>query len=166
MIQQMFAIWSLGPLPFLKPSWTSGSSWFMYCWKPGLENFKHYFTSVWDECNCAVVWTFLDIFFLWEWNENWPFPVLWQGKLEVIKEDMTRLNIDILGISELKWSGMGEFNSDDHYIYYCGLESLRKIGVSLMVNKRVWNAVLGCNLINDRMISVSFQGKSFNITVI
>ena len=64
MIQQMLAIWSLGPLPFLKPSWTSGSSWFMYCWKPGLENFKHYFTSVWDECNCAVVWAFFGIAFL------------------------------------------------------------------------------------------------------
>ena len=72
----------------------------------------------------------------------------------------------ILGISELKWTGMGEFNSDDHYIYYCGQESLRRNGVAIMVNKRVWNAVLGCNLKNDRMISVCFQGKPFNITVI
>ena len=89
-----------------------------------------------------------------------------QGKLEVVKHEMARVNIDILGISELKWTGMGEFNSDDHYIYYCGQESLRRNGVTIMVNKRVQNAVLGCNLINDRMISVRFQGKPFNITVI
>ena len=76
------------------------------------------------------------------------------------------MNIDILGISELKWTGMGEFNSDDHYIYYCGQESLRRNVVAIIVNKRVQNAVLGCNLKNDRMISVHFQGKSFNITVI
>ena len=79
---------------------------------------------------------------------------------------MARLNVDILGICELKWTGMGEFNSDDHYIYYCGLESLRRNGVAIMVNKRVHNAVLGCNLKNDRMISVRFQGKPFNIRVI
>ena len=76
------------------------------------------------------------------------------------------MNIDILGISELKWTGMGEFNSDDHYIYYCGQESLRRNGVAIMVNKRVRNAVLGCNLKNNRMISVPFQGKPFNITII
>ena len=79
---------------------------------------------------------------------------------------MARMNVDIVGISELKWTGMGEFNSDDHYIYYCGQESLRRNGVAIMVNKRVRNAVLGCNLKNDRMISVRFQGKPFNITVI
>ena len=79
---------------------------------------------------------------------------------------MARVNADILGISELKWTGMGEFNSDDHYIYYCRQESLRRNGVAIMVNKRVPNAVLGCNLKNDRMISVRFQGKPFNITVI
>ena len=79
---------------------------------------------------------------------------------------MARVNVDILGISALKWTGMGEFNSDDHYIYYCGQESLRRNGVAIMVNKRVCNAVLGCNLKNDRMISVRFQGKPFNITVI
>ena len=79
---------------------------------------------------------------------------------------MARVNVDILGISKLKWTGMGEFNSDDHYIYYCGQESLRRNGVAIMVNKRVQNAVLGCNLKNDRMISVRFQGKLFNITVI
>jgi len=79
---------------------------------------------------------------------------------------MARVNVDILGISELKLTGMGEFNSDDHYIYYCGQESLRRNAVAIMVNKRVQNAVLGCNLKNDRMISVLFQGKPFNITVI
>ena len=79
---------------------------------------------------------------------------------------MTRVNIDILGISELRWTGMGEFNSDDHYIYYCGQESLRKNGIAIMVNKRVQNPVLGCRLKNDRMISVHFHGKPFNITVI
>ena len=89
-----------------------------------------------------------------------------QGKLEVVKQEMARVNINILGISELKWTEMGEFNSDDHYIYYCGQESLRRNGVAIIVNKRVWNAVLGCNLKNDRMISVLFQGKPFNITVI
>ena len=89
-----------------------------------------------------------------------------QGKLEVVKQEMARVNIDILGISELKWTRMSEFNSDDHYIYYCGQESLRRNGIAIIVNKRVQNAVLGCNLKNDRMISVHFQGKSFNITVI
>ena len=89
-----------------------------------------------------------------------------QGKLEVVKQEMARVNVDILGISKPKWTGMGEFNSDDHYIYYCGQESLRRNGVAIMVNKRVQNAVLGCNLKNDRMISVNFQGKPFNITVI
>ena len=76
------------------------------------------------------------------------------------------MNVDILGISKLKWTGMGEFNSDDHYIYYCGQESLRRNGVAMMVNKRVRNAVLGCSLKNDRLISARFQGKPFNITVI
>ena len=89
-----------------------------------------------------------------------------QGKLEVIKQEMARMNVDIPGISELKWTGMGEFNSDDHYIYYCGQESLRSNGVAIIVNKRVQNVVFGSNLKNDRMISVCFQGKPFNITVI
>ena len=79
-----------------------------------------------------------------------------QGKLEVVKQEMARGNIDILGISELKWTGKGEFNSDDHYIYYCGQESLRRNGVAIMVNKTVQNTVLGCNLKNNRMISVRF----------
>ena len=96
----------------------------------------------------------------------WNVRSMNQGKLEVVKHKMTRVNIDILGINELKWTGMGEFNSDDHCIYYCGQESLRRNGVAIIVNKRVWNAVLGCNLKNDRMISVPFQGKPFYITVI
>ena len=89
-----------------------------------------------------------------------------QGKLEVVKQEMAKVNVNILGISELKWTGMGEFNSDDHYSYYCRQESLRRNGVAIMVNKRVRNAVLGCNHKNNRMISVCFQGKQFNITVI
>ena len=89
-----------------------------------------------------------------------------KGKFEVVKQEMARVNVDILGISELKWTGMGEFNSDDHYIYYCREESLRRNGVAIMVNKRFRNAILGRNLKNDRIISVHFQGKPFNITVI
>ena len=97
---------------------------------------------------------------------TWNVRSMNQGKLEVVKQEMVRVNIDIFGISELKWTGMGEFNSDDHYVYYCGQESLRRNGVDIMVNKRVQNVVLGCNLKNDRMISVRFQGKLFNIRVI
>ena len=89
-----------------------------------------------------------------------------QGKLKVIKQVLATVNIDILGISELKWTGMGEFNSVNHYIYYCVQECLRRNEVAIRVNKRVQNPVLGCNLTNDRMISVHFQGKPFNITVI
>ena len=89
-----------------------------------------------------------------------------QGTLKVVKQEMARVNINILGITELKWTGMGEFNSDDHYIYYCGQESLRRNEMALIVNKRVRNAVLECNLKNDRMIFVHFQGKPFIITVI
>ena len=89
-----------------------------------------------------------------------------RGKLEVVKKEMARVKVDILGISKLRWTGIGEFNSDDHYIYYYGQESLRRNGVAIIVNKKVQNAVLGCNLKNDRMISVCFQGKQFNITVI
>ena len=97
---------------------------------------------------------------------TWNVRSMNQGKLEVVKQEMARVNVLILGISKLKWTGMGEFNSDDHYICYCGQESLRRNGVAIMVNKRVQNAVLGCNLKNDRMISVPFQGKPFNISVI
>ena len=89
-----------------------------------------------------------------------------QGKLDVVKQEMARININILGISKPNWTGMGEFNSDDHYIYYCRQESHRRNEVALIVNKRVQNAVLGCNLKNDRMISIHLQGKPFNITVI
>ena len=91
---------------------------------------------------------------------TWNVRSMNQDKFEVVKQ-MARVNTDILGISELKWTGMGEFNSDDHYIYYCGQESLRRNGVAVIVNKRIQNAVLGCNLKNDRMISVHFQGKPF-----
>ena len=101
---------------------------------------------------------------------TWNARSMNQGKLEVVKQETARVNINILGISQLKWTGMGEFNSDDHCIYYCGQGSLRKKkkrnGVVIMVNKRVQNAVLGCNLKNGRMISVHFQGKPFNITAI
>ena len=89
-----------------------------------------------------------------------------QGKWEVVKQEMTRVNINIRGINKLRWTAMGGFNSNDHYIYYCGQESPRRNGVSPIVNKRVWNAVLGCDLKNDRKISVHFQGKPFNTTVI
>ena len=89
-----------------------------------------------------------------------------QGKLEVVKQEMARVKVDILGISKLKWTGMGEFNSDDHYVYYCGQESHRRNGVAIIVNKRVRNAVLGCSLKNGRMISVHLQSKPFNIMVI
>ena len=89
-----------------------------------------------------------------------------QGKLEVDKQEMARVNMDILGISELKWTGMGKFNSDDHYIYCCDQESLRRNGVAIIVNKKVQNAVTGFNLRNNRIISIQFQGKPFNITVI
>ena len=89
-----------------------------------------------------------------------------QGKLKVVKQEMAKVNIDILGIRELKWTGMGEFNSEDHYIYYCGQESLRGKEVTMIVNKNVQNAVLGCDLKNNRMTFVRFQGKPLNITVI
>ena len=89
-----------------------------------------------------------------------------QGKLKVVKQEMARMNVDILGISKLKWTGMGKYNSDDHYIYYYGRKTLRRNGVAIMVNERVQNAVLGYNLKNDKMITVLFQGKPFNITVI
>ena len=97
---------------------------------------------------------------------TWNVRSMNQGKLEVVKQEMARVNINILGISELRWTGTGQFNSDDHYIYYCGQESLRRNGVAIIVNKRVQHEVLGCNLKTDRMISVRFQGKPFNITAI
>ena len=97
---------------------------------------------------------------------TWNVRSMNQGKLGVIKQEMARMNINILGISKLKWTGMGEFNSDDHYISYCRQESLRRNGMAIMVNRRVRNAVLGCNLKNEKMISVPFQCKLFNIMVI
>ena len=97
---------------------------------------------------------------------TWNVRSMNQGKLEVVKQEMAKVNVNILGFSALKWTWMGEFNSDDHYIYYCGQESLRRNGVAIIVNKRVWNTVLGCNLKNARKISVHFQGKPINTTVI
>ena len=93
---------------------------------------------------------------------TWNVRSMNQGKLEVVKQEMARVNVNILGISKLKWTGMGEINSDDHFIYYCGQESLRRNGVAIMVNKRVQKAVLGCHLRSNRMISAHFQGKPFN----
>ena len=110
----------------------------------------------------SKVWCYKEQYCTGTWNVR----SLKQAKLEVVKQEMARVNIKILGISNLKGTGMGEFNSDDHYIYYCGQESLRRNGVAIIVNKRLQNAVLGCNLKKDRMISVCFQGKPFNITVI
>ena len=105
------------------------------------------------------------------WKEQysigtWNVRSMTQGKLEVVKQEMARVNFNILGISELTWTGMGEFDSADHYIYYCGQESLRRNGVATLVNKRVQNAVLGCSLKDDTMISNCFQGKPVSVTVI
>ena len=97
---------------------------------------------------------------------TWDVRSMNQGKLELVKQEMARVNIDILGISEIKWTGMGKYNSDDHYIYYCRQQSLKRDGVDLIVSKIVRNAVLGCNPKNDRMISIHFLGKPFNITVV
>ena len=110
----------------------------------------------------SKVWCCKEQYYIGTWNVRSTN----QGKLEVVKQEMARVKVDILGISKLKWTGMGEFNSDDHYIYYCGQESLRGNGVAILVNKRVWNAVLGCNLKNDKMICDCFQGKPFSIKVI
>ena len=103
----------------------------------------------------SKVWFYKEQYYIGTWNVR----SMNQGKLEVVKQEMARVNADFLGISELKWTAMGEFNSDDHYIYYCRQESLRRNGVAIMVNQRVQNTVLGCNLKNDRMISVHFQDK-------
>ena len=119
-------------------------------------------TQLWMTCDRNKVQCYKEQYCIGTWNVR----SMNQGKLEVVKQEMARVNVDILGISELKSTGMGECNSDDNYIYYCRQESLRRNGVVIMVNKRALNAVLGCNLKNDRMISVRFQGKSFNITVI
>ena len=102
----------------------------------------------------------------WYCIGTWNVMSMNQGKLEVVKEEIARMNVDILGIRDLKWTGMCEFNSDDHYIYYCEQDFLRRNGAAIIVNKRVWNAIHGCNLKKDRMISVLFQDKPFNIMVI
>ena len=109
----------------------------------------------------SKVWCYKEQYCIGTWNVR----SMNQGKLEAIKQEMARVNISFLRIRELKWTGMGEFNSDDHYIYHCRQESPRN-GVAIIVSRRVQNAVLGCNLKNDRMFFVHFQGKSFNITVI
>ena len=116
-------------------------------------------TQLWMTCDRSKVQCYKEQYCIGIWNVR-------SMKLEVVKQEMARVNVDILGVSELKWTVMGEFNSDDHYIYYCERESFRRNGVSIIVNKRVQNAVLGYSLKNDRMISVCFQGKPFNITVI
>ena len=120
---------------------------------------------------CWVVDVFVGESKVWCYKEQhciktWNVRSINQGKLDIVKQETTRWDIDILGFSELKWMGMGEFNSDDHYIYYCGQEALRRIGVALTVNERVRNAVLGCNPKNNRITLVCFQGKPFSITVI
>ena len=115
-----------------------------------------------DRYSITQVWCYKEQYCI----ETWNVRFINQDKLEVVKQEMTRVNVNILGISELRWTGMGEFNSDNCYIYYCGQESLRWNEVAIIVNKRVWNAVLRGNLKNDRMISVHFQGKPFNIMVI
>ena len=112
--------------------------------------------------NGSKVWCCKEYYCIGTWNVR----SMTQGKLEVVKQEMATVKVDILGISELKWTRMGDFNSDVHYIYYCGKESLRRNGVALKVNERLWNAVLGCSLKKDILISVHFHGKSFNITVI
>ena len=124
---------------------------------------KHKQYPVVDVTNDRIkVWCYKEQYCIGTWNVR----SINQSKLEVVKQEMARVNVNILGISELKWTRMGEFNSDDHYIYYCGQESIGRNGVAIIVNKRVWNAVLGCSLKNDRVISVHSQGKPFNITVI
>ena len=128
----------------------------------GMEPKQKQYPVVDETGDRSKVWCCKEQYCIGTWNVR----SMNQGKLEVVKQEMTRVNIDILEISELKWTGMGEFNSDAHYNYYCGQESLRRNGVAITVNERVWNAVLGCNLKNDRMMSVCFQGKPFNITVI
>ena len=121
----------------------------------GMEPKKKQYPAVDVTDERSKVWCYKEKYCIGTWNVRF----MNQGKLEVVKQEMARVNFNILGISELKWTGMGEFNSDDHYIYYCRQESLRRNGVAIMVNKRVQNALLGCSLKNDRMISVRFQAN-------
>ena len=145
--------------------WATVSSWSCFCWlyiaSPSLAT-----KNILNLILVLTIWYKCSIFSFVVGRECLLWPVHFQGKLEVVKQEMAKVDVDILGISKLRWTGMGEFNSDEHYIYCCGQESLRRNGVAIMVNRRVWNAVLGCNLKNDIMISVRFQGKQFNITVI
>ena len=127
------------------------------------NNFRKNEEPKWKQCSVvdvtgdgSKVWCCKEQYCIGTWNVR----SMNRGKLEVVKQEMARMNINILGNSEIKWTWMGKFNSDDHYIYYCGQESLRRNGVAIIVNKRLWNPVLGCSLKNDRMISVHFQYHS------
>ena len=166
MIQRRLAIWSLVPLPFLKPAWTSESSRFTYCWSLAwrilMEPKQKQYPVVDVTGDGSKVWCCKEQYCIGTWNVR----SINQGKLEVVKQEMAWVNVDILGISELTWTGMGEFKSDDHCIYYCGQKSLRRNGVAVIVNKRVRNAVLRSISKNDKMVSVRFQGKPFSIMVI
>ena len=134
MIQQMLGVWSLVPLPFLKPAWTSGTVYVLL--KPGLENFEHYFTSVWDKCNCAVVWAFFGIAFLWDWNENWPFPVLCYintlKKLQVLKKTKPKTRMVTWPKSfKVKWITMKYLFSSCWKIVDC-FTTILKFGIPLI----------------------------------
>ena len=136
--------------------YATGDQWRNYSRKnEGMEPKQKQYPAVDVTGDRSKVWCYKEQYCIGTWNVR----SMNQGKLEMVKQEMARVNVDTLGISELKWTGMGEFNSDDHYIYYCGKESLRRNGVAIMVNKRVQNAVLGCNLKNNRMISVHFKAN-------
>ena len=134
--------------------------WLQKEWRDGAKAKQHPVVDV--TADGSKVWCYKEQYCI----QTWKVKSINQSKLELVKQETARVNIDILGISELKWTGMGEFNSDDHYIYYCGQESLKGTGVAIIVNKRVWSTVLGYNRQNDRLIPVRFQGKPFNITII
>ena len=143
--------------------YATGDQWRNYSRKnEGMEPKQKQHPDVDVTADRSKVWYYKEQYCIGTWNVR----SMNQGKLEVVKQEMARMNVNILGISELKWTGMDEFNSDDYYIYYCGQESLRRNWEAIRVNKRVLNAVLGCNFKNDRMISVHFQGKTFIIMVI
>ena len=174
LLHHLFHIARSGPLnwhifPFLPLNYRTNYCMFLLLWDPGNNEITVAPLTVASGINCnanvtgdrSKVWCCKEQYCIGTWNVR----SMNQGKLEVVKQEMARVNVDILGISELKWTGMGEFNSDDCYWYYCRQESLRRNGVAIMVNKGVWNAVLECNL-NNRMINLCFQGKALNIMVI
>ena len=164
----MLAIWSLIPLPFLKPAWTSGSSGFTYCWSlPGLENFEHYFTSMWDEHKCAVVWTFFGTAFLWDWMKTdlfqscdhcWVLQICWHIECSTFTASSFRIWNSSTGISSPPLALFVVMLSKAH------LTSHSRMSGSRWVITSSW--LSGCNLRNERMISVHFQGNPFNITII